>query len=109
MEKEYDQNDAIKFILNQIDPELETTLGREGIEKILDLELSFLHDKGVIIDSEKEAKSDEPIQIDIDEMAAFIQDGSGFSIDDILEVLDLEEDYLESIGLIDNEDTTWMN
>jgi hypothetical protein len=100
MQNEYDEKEAIAFIIKALGEEEINRIGAGAIDKVLEYELDYLTKQGVI--SEEESISQYPVEIDIEDMAEFIAEKSGLNVDDILEILDAEEAYLESIGLIDD-------
>jgi ERCC4-related helicase len=99
MEKEYNEEEAIAFIVNTLDPEITARLGEEGIQDILELEMKYVENK---TPGEMDV-SIYPVDVDWEDLMLYIQNETDFTREDVDGVLDAETEYLDSIGLIDHE------
>jgi len=100
----YDEDDAVKFILNFIPSEAKTRINDEKIEYVLDVVYEFYEENGLI-----DEDSTEEASIDEEEMFKFIlkcskKDKIQLSEDDIQVILDGEYEYGKSLGIYTNED-----
>jgi len=100
----YDEDDAVKFILNFITSEAKTRINDEKIEYVLDVVYEFYEENGLI-----DEDSTEEASIDEEEMFKFIlkcskKDKIQLSEDDIQVILDGEYEYGKSLGIYTNED-----
>lgn len=77
----------------------------ELIDSILDSELEFLDLKGLLTDSPEENDSEESIFIDTDELKAFIIEKLGLSVEVVTEVLEAEDEFLISKGIMEEKQT----
>jgi hypothetical protein len=98
---EYDEDEAVRFIRDQLPQELKETFSDDEINYIIDLMYEFYDVKGYLNDEEQE------VDVDLDELTAFViknakKDKVGsFSEDAIQFVIDGEIAYCESIGIFD--------
>lgn len=95
----YDEDDAVKFILNFISSEAKERINDEKIEYILDVVYDFYDENGLI-----DEDSTEEASIDEEEMFKFIlkcakKDKMLLSEDDIQLILDGEYEYGKSLGI----------
>jgi len=100
----YDEDDAVKFILNFIPSEAKAQIDDEKIEYVLDVVYEFYEENGLI-----DEDSTEEASIDEEEMFKFIlkcskKDKIKLSEDDIQVILDGEYEYGKSLGIYTNED-----
>ena len=95
----YDEDDAVKFILNSIPTEAKTRINDEMIEYVLDVVYEFYDENGLI-----DEDSTEEASIDEEEMFKFIlkcakKDKMKIAEDDIQLILDGEYEYGKSLGI----------
>jgi len=95
----YDEDDAVKFILNYIPVESKERINDEKIEYVLDVVYDFYDESGLI-----DEDSTEEASIDEEEMFKYIQkcakkDKMKLSEDDIQLILDGEYEYGKSLGI----------
>lgn len=100
----YDEDDAVKFILNFIPKEAKKRIDEDKIEYVLDVVYEFYDENGLI-----EEDSTEEASIDEEEMFKFILKNSRknkikLSEDDIQLILDAEYEYGKSLGIYKEED-----
>ena len=100
----YDEDDAVKFILNYIPAEAKKRINDEHIEYVLDVVYEFYDENGLI-----DEDSTEEASIDEEEMFKFIikcskKDKMKLEEDDIRLILDGEYEYGKSLGIYTNED-----
>jgi hypothetical protein len=99
----YDEDDAVKFILNFIPQEAKERINDEKIEYVLDVVYDFYDENGLI-----DEDSTEEASIDEEEMFKFIQkcakkDKMQLNEDDIQLILDGEYEYGKSLGIYTEE------
>jgi hypothetical protein len=97
----YDDEEAIKFIRNQIPQELKDKFSDDDLCYIVDLIYEFYEEKGYLNDDEEE------VDIDLDELTAYVvkqakKDKVGvYTEDEIHFVVDAEIGYCDSIGVFE--------
>jgi hypothetical protein len=97
----YDDDDAIKFIRNQVPQELKEKFSDDDLNYIVDLIYEFYEKKGYFNDDDAE------VDIDLDEMTAYVvkqakKDKVGvYTEDEIHFVVDAEIAYCDSLGLFE--------
>lgn len=99
----YDEDDAVKFILNFLPAEAKTKIDDTVIEYVLDVVYDFYDENGLI-----DEDSTEEASIDEEEMFKFIKkcakkDKMNLTDEDIQLILEGEFEYGKSIGIY-NED-----
>ena len=106
-ELEYNEEEAIRFILDRMPADLTAKIKKEGIEYILDLIYDFYDEKGYLDGDEDD---DETIDIDESEMIDYIMerivaDNKSAQFSDIIiqTILDEEYEYCKSIGVFKDE------
>jgi len=98
---EYDDDEAIKFIRNQLPQELKEKFSDDDLNYLVDLIYEFYEEKGFLTDEEKE------VDVDLDEMTAFVvknakKDKVGFYTDDEIRfIVDAEIAYCDSLGIFE--------
>jgi LPS O-antigen subunit length determinant protein (WzzB/FepE family) len=100
----YDEDDAVKFILNFIPADSKTKINDEKIEYVLDVVYEFYDENGLI-----DEDSTEEASIDEEEMFRFIlkcskKDKMQLTEDEIRLILDGEYEYGKSLGIYTSED-----
>ena len=95
----YDEDEAVKFILDFIPVESKDRISDEKIEYVLDVVYDFYDESGLI-----DEDSTEEASIDEEEMFKYIlknseKDKMGLSEDDIQLILDGEFEYGKSLGI----------
>jgi LPS O-antigen subunit length determinant protein (WzzB/FepE family) len=100
----YDEDDAVKFILNFIPADSKTKINDEKIEYVLDVVYEFYDENGLI-----DEDSTEEASIDEEEMFKFIlkcskKDKMQLTEDEIRLILDGEYEYGKSLGIYTSED-----
>ena len=100
----YDEDDAVKFILNFIPAEAKAGINDEKIDYVLDVVYEFYDENGLI-----EEDSTEEASIDEEEMFKFIvkcskKDKMQLTEDEIRLILDGEYEYGKSLGIYTSED-----
>jgi len=99
----YDEDEAVKFILNYIPAEDKKRITDEKIEYVLDVVYEFYDENGLI-----DEDSTEDASIDEEEMFKFIlkcaqKDKMELSEDEIQLILDGEYEYGKSLGIYTEE------
>lgn len=99
----YDEDDAVKFILNFLPAESKAKIDDTLIEYVLDVVYDFYYENGLIDEDSAEEAS-----IDEEEMFKYIKkcskkDKMGLTDEDIELILDGEFEYGKSIGIYDEE------
>ncbi len=99
----YDEDDAVKFILNFIPKEAKERINDEKVEYVLDVVYEFYDENGLI-----DEDSTEEASIDEEEMFNFIlkcskKDKIELSEDDVQLILDGEYEYGKSLGIYTEE------
>lgn len=100
----YDEDDAVKFILNYIPKEAKAGVIEEKIEYVLDVVYEFYDENGLI-----DEDSTEEASIDEEEMFKFIlkcakKDKMELTEDEARLILDGEYEYGKSLGIYTSED-----
>jgi len=95
----YDEDEAVKFILNSIPAEAKQRINDEKIEYVLDVVYEYYDENGLI-----DEDSTEEASIDEEEMFKFIlkcskKDKIKLSEEDIQLILDGEYEYGKSLGI----------
>jgi len=95
----YDEDEAVKFILNTLPADAKERINDEKIEYVLDVVYEFYDENGLI-----DEDSTEEASIDEEEMFKFIlkcskKDKMNLSEDDIQLILDGEYEYGKSLGI----------
>jgi hypothetical protein len=95
----YDEDDAVKFILNSIPADAKQRINDEKIEYVLDVVYEYYEENGLI-----DEDSTEEASIDEEDMFKYIlkcakKDKMGISEDDIQLILDGEYEYGKSLGI----------
>lgn len=101
---EYDDDEAVKFILNLVPKELKSKINDDAINYVLDVVYEFYDENGLI-----DENSTEEASIDEEEMLKYVmkavkKDKMNLTEDEIQLVLDGEYDYGKSIGIYTEED-----
>ena len=99
----YDDEEAVKFILQQVPAEYKNRITEDKIDYVLDVVYEFYEGKGFI-----EEDSAEEATIDEEEMSLFIADCAkkdkiDLEEDEIAFILDCEYEYGKSKGIYDEE------
>jgi len=95
----YDEDEAVKFILEFIPADSKVRIDNDKVEYVLDVVYDFYEENGLIdVDSTEEASIDE------EEMFKYIlksskKDKMNLSEDDIQVILDGEYEYGKSLGI----------
>jgi hypothetical protein len=100
----YDEDEAVKFILNYIPAEDKKQITEEKIEYVLDVVYEFYDENGLI-----DEDSTEDASIDEEEMFKFIlkcakKDKIEMTEDEIQLILDGEYEYGKSLGIYTEEE-----
>jgi hypothetical protein len=100
----YDEDEAVKFILNTLPADAKERINDEKIEYVLDVVYEFYDENGLI-----DEDSTEEASIDEEEMFKFIlkcskKDKMNLSEDDIQLILDGEYEYGKSLGIYTEQD-----
>ncbi len=96
---EYILNDAVKFVGRRVDQQVRARIGHSGIQRILEWQVYFLQE---LARRDKEA----PIVLgDTDGVADYIAeqllaDGHSVSVADVASCLELQGEYLVSVGAV---------
>lgn len=95
----YDEDEAVKFILNHIPEESKSRITDDMIEYVLDVVYDFYDENGLI-----DEDSTDEASIDEEEMFKYImkfskKDKMGLTEDDIQFILDGEFEYGKSLGI----------
>jgi hypothetical protein len=97
----YDDDEAIKFIRNQVPQELKEKFSDDELNYIVDLIYEFYEEKGFLNDDDSE------VDIDLDELTAYVvkqakKDKVGvYTEDEIHFVVDAEIAYCDSLGIFE--------
>ncbi len=99
----YDEDEAIKFILEQVPAEFKKRINDDKIQYVLDVIYDFYDEKGFI-----EEDSAEEASIDEEEMSLFIvksakKDKIDLTEEEIQLILDAEFEYGQKIGVYNEE------
>jgi hypothetical protein len=100
----YDEDDAVKFILNSISKEDLGSIDETKIEYVLDVVYEYYEENGLI-----DEDSTEEASIDEEQMAEFIlkcatKDNISLTQDELQLILDGEFEYGRSLGIYENEE-----
>jgi len=97
----YDDDEAIKFIRNQIPQELKEKFSDDDLNYLIDLIYEFYEEKGFLDDNDTE------VDIDLDELTAYVvkqakKDKVGFYTEEEIHfVVDAEIAYCDSLGVFE--------
>jgi DNA-binding GntR family transcriptional regulator len=97
----YDDDEAIKFIRNQIPQELKEKFSDDDLNYLIDLIYEFYEDKGFLNDDDTE------VDIDLDELTAYVvkqskKDKVGvYTEEEVSFVVDAEIAYCDSLGVFE--------
>jgi len=98
---EYDEDEAIAFIRNQLPQELKTRFSDDDLNYIIDLIYEYYESKGLLNDDEEE------VEIDLDDLTAFVvknatKDKVGVYTDEEIHfIVDGEIAYCETLGIFE--------
>ena len=97
----YDDDEAIKFILNYLPEEIKAKLTNDDITYIIDLIYEFYEHKGLMEDRE-----DEDVEINEDELIDYVaanakKAGFKLSEDEIEAIVQGELSYCDSLGMFE--------
>jgi hypothetical protein len=100
----YDEDDAVKFILNSISKEDLGSIDETKIEYVLDVVYDYYEENGLI-----DEDSTEEASIDEEQMSQFIlktaaKDKITLTQDELQLILDGEFEYGKSLGIYEDED-----
>lgn len=95
----YDDDDAVKFIMQLVPAELKERINEETVNYVLDVMYEYYEESGLISDDSAEEAS-----IDEEEMLNYVveaaeEDGIKLSEDEIQLILDGEYEYGKSLGI----------
>lgn len=101
---EYDEDEAVKFILKQIPKELKSKLNEDAVDYVLDMVYEFYEENGLI-----DENSTEEASIDEEEMLEYVmeavkKDKMNLLVDEVQLILDSEYEYGKSLGIYTEED-----
>jgi len=106
---EYNEDEAVKFIMDHLPAEIKKRVKNEDIEYILDVIYDFYNERGYL--DEEDEESDEIIDIAENEMFEYIinqvsidQKSEQLTEDIVDAILDSEYEYCKSIGIFDEEE-----
>jgi len=97
----YDDDEAIKFIRNQIPQDLKEKFSDDDLNYLIDLIYEFYEEKGFLNDDDTE------VDIDLDELTAYVvkqskKDKVGvYTEEEISFVVDAEIAYCDSLGVFE--------
>lgn len=97
----YDDDEAIKFIRNQIPQELKEKFSDDDLNYLIDLIYEFYEEKGFLDDDDTE------VDIDLDELTAYVvkqskKDKVGvYTEEEVQFVVDAEIAYCDSLGVFE--------
>ena len=100
----YDEEDSVKFIQNYLPQEMKGKFSDTDIYYVVDLMYEFYDSKGYMDD---ESEDDTEVEIDEDEMAAYVADHAKkegmdkFSVEEITFIIQGELEYCDSINMFD--------
>ena len=100
----YDEDEAVKFILDSLPADAKERVDNDKIEYVLDVVYDYYEENGLI-----DEDSTEEASIDEEEMFKYIlknskKDKMGLSEDDIQLILDGEYEYGKSLGIYKEDD-----
>jgi hypothetical protein len=95
----YGVEESIKYITPRLTEATRATIGPKSVRRILEWEMSYLHER---LDS----GSDEPVVLGGDEAVEYVlnqtqQQGYTYDRATVTEVMQLQAEYMESIGALD--------
>ena len=99
----YDEFDAVKYIMDQLPEEVREKVNDENIGDIIDMMHDFYEEKGFLDDETVDENED--IEIDINEMVEYISERSEnesfshLSVEDIELIVQGELNYCDSLEL----------
>lgn len=101
---EYDDDDAVKFIMAQLPSEVKDHIDEDVVNYVLDVLYDYYEEKGLITED-----AAEEVSIDEEEMLKFVlkaskKDGVKLSEDELLLILDSEYEYGKSLGIYSDEE-----
>ncbi len=101
---EYDDDEAVKFILKMVPEEFKSKINDDAVNYVLDVVYEFYEENGLI-----DENSTEEASIDEEEMLKYVmkavkKDKMNLTEDEIQLVLDGEYEYGKSIGIYTEED-----
>jgi hypothetical protein len=101
----FDLDQAVPWVADRLDPETQARLTYEDVDAVLVWHLDYLEDRGVATERFAPAAAAGPSLVADDEGIAWIigrVDATGLDIsdDDVVEVLEAAQAYLETIGAI---------
>ena len=103
----YDDDDAVKFIRKTLPEDVRNKYDDDNIIYIVDLIYDYYDSKGVLDEGIQEENDEDEIDIDEDELVAYvtthaIAEGIGkFEAEEIALIVQAELEYCESLGLFD--------
>lgn len=103
----YDEDDSVEFIRKALPQEVKEKFTNDDINYLVDLIYNFYDTKGYFEDEEGEGNDEEMIDINEDELIAYVvknalKDGVGrFDPEHIELIVQAELDYCESINLFE--------
>jgi len=106
---EYNEDEAVKFILNHLPAEIKEKVKNDDIEYILDVIYDFYNERGYL--DEEDEESDEIVDIAENEIFEYImnqvsidQKSEQFTEPVVSAILDGEYEYCKSIGIFEEEE-----
>ena len=100
---EYDEDEAVKFILKQVPAESKSKINEDAVNYVLDVVYEFYEENGFIDeDSAEEATIDEEDMLKY-VMKAVKKDKMNLSEDEVQLILDSEYEYGKSLGIYTEE------
>lgn len=100
----YDEDDAILFIRNQLPQEMKGKFSDDELDYIIDLIYEYYDDKGFLSEDEVE------VVVDLDDLTAFVimnakKDHIGtYTEEEIHFIVDAEIAYCDSLGIFEKEE-----
>lgn len=100
----YDDDDAVKYIINLVPEEMKESITDDNVNYVLDVLYDYYDEKGLIGDDTADEAS-----IDEEEMLKYVikaakKDGISLTEDEIQFILDGEYEYGKSLGIYTDED-----
>ena len=102
----YDDDEAIKFIKNFLPEAVREKFTDDDIQYIIDLIYAYYGEKG-LLDDEDDVEESVDVEIDEDEMVAFVSkqaqaEGVGkYEVDEIALIVQGELEYCDSLGMFE--------
>lgn len=99
---EYDEDDSVKFIRNQLPGEMKKSLSDDEINYIVDLIYEFYEDRGFLSEDD-----DREVEIDEDEVLSYVVDNArkdairNYTEDEIASIVAGEFAYCDSLNIFD--------